>query len=144
MKPFFTISIVLLIFTSTVILLGCKKSKNTGPNYTSKMGRVRNWHVYFFQSRNWPTSDTTWSYSDTSYYFPDTSFALTIVNGSTINIFSNNFSYNSTDSANGITYFAVKYIPLYSLMYFYTKDCIVYEYDNGNMHETTKQVYYTY
>ena len=140
MKPLFTFSLVLFIFTSIVILLGCKKSKNTSLNYTSKMGGMRNWHGHYYEYNYYPYG------RDTSYNLADLSFAISIENETTVHMFSNDFSYCNSDSANGIISFCIPGVPntVNMVIYYFKKDSVVYFSNDLSHNYEHHTVYYTY
>lgn len=127
--------IPLLLFVYLLsVLPACNKKETTGPapvpNYTAKMGGIRNWHgtyEYHYYSHE------TYVSFDTSYSYPDTAFALKIVNETAVEFLGEIYSYSGTDSAGGIYFFGSDWHILEAghgigIMYYYNTNQIKYLY----------------
>ena len=103
MTRYFTLAIVIPICCVVALVGGCNKKskKDAAPNYTEKMGGVRNWHGW----RKYNRSNAYEPPFDTSYSYPDTSFALTLVNGTTINFFGKDYEYDTVNSDKDTYYY---------------------------------------
>lgn len=133
----------LLLF---VLLPACRKSDTsavptttTASGPTAGMSGVRNWHRSHYYDANGIHFSTP---IHEFYYLADTSFALTIVSDSAIRIFDSTYQYQSTDTVKKTRYFGTAYyFEQYGMgqgvIYYYTKDSIVY--CSGDRHATSDQ-----
>ena len=143
--------IIAIAFFPCIISMfpACKKSDNNknaapSPNYTAKMGGVRNWHGTYYSNVD-PYHHHA-NYTPTFYTFPDTSFALGIVNDATVIFMGETYVYSGTDTANSFYAFGDSYLAFgqkagTGIMYYYRKNTI--EYYKG-MYWTGQTHYYTY
>ena len=133
MKPLFTFRVITAMLLLMMFAVSSCKKKNSGPDYTAKMGGVRHWHGIFSKTLvSFPT-DSTYVQRDTSWNLNDTSFAVWRIDGSTIDMFGAKLSYQSQQqygyggiSTDSIYYFEGNYVDVPYVQYFVYRDSIVY------------------
>ncbi len=115
---YFVFALLILIFS-----LGCKKNKNSEPNYTYGMGGTRIWHGIDEGYGHYGVGTPAYHYSDT---LNDT-FAIQIINNTTVSFWGQTSTWDHTDTDNKVNYFNCK-VKLNSgytygtLAYYYTEN----------------------
>lgn len=149
MPRYFTLATFASICCVVFVLSGCSKKskKDAQPNYTEKMGGIRNWHGWRDYSHRISSSSN--ATSGGKYAYPDTSFSLILVSNTTVNFLGRTLEYDTATSKESVYYFGEGFYGLtykngMGLVYYPEKDQIIFvdEGTSHNSHDWTR--YYTF